>query len=63
MDLHSRRLIGWSIADPARADLVADALKAAVDLRGGQVDGVVFHTDPLNPSSTPLGRSRRCVPR
>jgi transposase InsO family protein len=45
IDLHSRRLLGWSVADHLRTDLVTDALDAAVAARGGDVDGVVFHTD------------------
>lgn len=45
IDLFSGRLIGWSIADHHRADLVADALAAAVATRGGGVDGVIFHSD------------------
>ena len=45
VDLHSRRLVGWSLADHARAELAADALRAAVAARGGNVAGVLFHTD------------------
>lgn len=47
IDLFSRRLIGWSIAGHHRAELVEDALKAAVAARGGpgQVRGVIFHSD------------------
>jgi transposase InsO family protein len=47
IDLFSGRLIGWSIADHHRAELVEDALKAAVAARGGPaaVRGVVFHSD------------------
>jgi transposase InsO family protein len=45
IDLHSRRLVGWSLADHMRTELVADALEAAVAARGGRVDGVVFHSD------------------
>jgi transposase InsO family protein len=45
LDLHSRRLVGWSLAEHARAELAADALEAAVATRGGTVAGVVFHTD------------------
>ena len=45
LDLHSRRLIGWSLAEHARATLVSDALDAAVAARGGEVAGVIFHTD------------------
>ncbi|MFL6109810.1 MAG: IS3 family transposase [Catenulispora sp.] len=45
IDLFSGRLVGWSIADHHRAELVADALKAAVAARGGNVRGVIFHSD------------------
>jgi transposase InsO family protein len=45
IDLFSGRLLGWSIADHHRAELVADALQAAVAARGGDVDGVIFHSD------------------
>ena len=47
IDLFSGRLIGWSIADHHRAELVRDALAAAVAARGGPeaVGGVIFHSD------------------
>jgi transposase InsO family protein len=45
IDIASRRLIGWSINTHMRASLVIDALDAAVQARGGRVDGVVFHAD------------------
>jgi transposase InsO family protein len=45
IDLFSGRLVGWSIAEHMRAELVRDALAAAVAARGGDVSGVVFHTD------------------
>ncbi|MFJ2778753.1 IS3 family transposase [Kitasatospora sp. NPDC087315] len=45
IDLHSRRLVGWSMADHMCIRLVADVLKAAVAIRGGLVDGVIFHSD------------------
>ena len=46
IDLYSRRVIGWSVADHMRTDLVADALNAAIATRGGRVEaGVVFHSD------------------
>jgi len=45
IDLFSRRVIGWSVAPHMRTELVADALTMAVATRGGNVDGVVFHTD------------------
>lgn len=45
IDLFSRRVIGWSVAPHMRTELVANALTMAVATRGGNVDGVVFHTD------------------
>ena len=45
IDLYSRRVIGWSVAEHMRTELVADALNMAVATRGGAVDGVVFHSD------------------
>jgi len=45
IDAHSRRVIGWAIADHMRTDLVEDALKMAITLRGELPARVVFHTD------------------
>jgi transposase InsO family protein len=45
IDAHSRRIIGWAIADHMRTDLVEDALKMAITLRGELPARVVFHTD------------------
>jgi transposase InsO family protein len=45
MDLHSRRLVGWSIADHMRTELVADALRAAATARGGDLNEAIFHSD------------------
>jgi transposase InsO family protein len=44
IDLHSRRLAGWAIADHMRTDLVIDALHAAQRTRGS-LDGAIMHTD------------------
>jgi transposase InsO family protein len=44
IDLHSRRLAGWAIADNMRTDLVLDALDAAGRTRGS-LDGAIFHSD------------------
>ena len=44
LDLCSRRLAGWSIADHMRTELVTDALRAAAATRGS-LDGAIFHTD------------------
>jgi putative transposase len=45
IDLFSRRVIGWSLAEHLRTTLVADALNTAVATRGGHVDSVIFHSD------------------
>jgi len=45
IDAHSRRVIGWAIADHMRTDLVEDALRMAIILRGELPARVVFHTD------------------
>jgi transposase InsO family protein len=45
IDVFSRRVIGFALADHMRASLVCDALRVAVATRGGNVDGVIFHSD------------------
>jgi transposase InsO family protein len=43
IDLCSRRVIGWSLADHLRADLVVDALQQALPTRS--VHATIFHSD------------------
>jgi transposase InsO family protein len=45
IDLYSRRLIGFAIADHCKATLVCDALRMAIAVRGAEVEGVIMHTD------------------
>ena len=45
IDAHSRRVIGWALAEHMRATLVTDALTMAVVQRGHPVTGVIFHAD------------------
>ena len=45
IDAHSRRVIGWAIADHMRTDLIQDALMMAMVLRGDRVATVIFHSD------------------
>ena len=45
IDAHSRRVIGWAIADHMRTDLIQDALQMALVLRGEQPASVIFHSD------------------
>jgi putative transposase len=47
LDLGSRRLLGYSMADHMRTELVTDALSMAIGARGGaeHVAGVITHAD------------------
>ncbi|WP_433236197.1 IS3 family transposase [Actinomadura nitritigenes] len=45
IDIGTRRLFGYSMAEHMRAELVVDALNAAVATRGGNVAGVIFTSD------------------
>ncbi len=45
IDAHSRRVIGWAIADHMRTDLIEDALRMAMVLRGDRPATVIFHSD------------------
>jgi putative transposase len=44
MDCYSRRIVGWSMADHLRAELVTDALQMAVARRRPE-SGLVHHSD------------------
>ena len=45
LDLGSRRVIGYSMADHMRSDLVAEAFEMAITTRGGEAAGTIFHHD------------------
>lgn len=45
LDLGSRRLVGYALDEHMRTDLVLDALRMAIDARGGEVHGVIAHAD------------------
>ena len=44
IDLYSRRIVGWALADHMRAELVTDALKQALGTRP-IAPGLIFHSD------------------
>jgi len=44
IDLCSRKVVGWSLADHLRADLVSDALRKSLKSRRG-TGNVIFHSD------------------
>ncbi|MGW6914686.1 DDE-type integrase/transposase/recombinase [Kitasatospora sp. NPDC054939] len=56
IDIASRRVVGRATADHLRTDLVADALQAACRTRR-PTRPVIFHSDRLNPPSTPAANS------
>jgi putative transposase len=45
LDLGSRRLLGYSMAEHMRTSLVTDALEMAAAARGGETTGIIFHGD------------------
>jgi putative transposase len=45
IDLFSRRVVGWSMADHMRTELVLTALKAALGQRQASPQGLMFHSD------------------
>jgi hypothetical protein len=45
LDMASRRVLGFALGDHHGAQLAYGALAMAVTVRGGQVPGVVFHTE------------------
>jgi putative transposase len=45
IDLFSRRLLGYATSPHPDAELAVDTIKMAVAARGGDVAGVIFHTD------------------
>ena len=44
IDLSSRKVVGWALAEHMRTELVSDALRMAFDTRRPE-DGVIFHSD------------------
>jgi transposase InsO family protein len=60
-DLASRRLPGFAMSEHHDAPLAKAALCTAVAVRGGDVDGVIFHSD--KGASTPVISSRRHATR
>ncbi len=45
LDVFSRRVVGWSMDTHRKTQLVCDAVAMAVANRGGQVQGVIHHSD------------------
>jgi len=45
LDLGSRRVVGYAMEGHMRSELVEAALEMAVEARGGDVEGMIFHHD------------------
>jgi len=58
MDLYSRRIVGWALADHLRAELVVDALEMAVPRRRPDA-GLVHHSDQGSQPNTPRSTSAK----
>jgi putative transposase len=56
-DLASRRVPGFALGEHHDADLAAGAIKMAVAIRGGDVRGVIFHSDRGSEYTADLFRS------
>jgi transposase InsO family protein len=42
---HSRRALGWAVADHMRTEVVLHAVDRAVFVRGGRCRGTILHSD------------------
>ena len=45
LDIGSRRVVGYAMDDKMPTELVANALRMAIDARGGDVEAMIFHHD------------------
>jgi putative transposase len=59
IDLASRRVVGWALADHMRAELVCDALRMAIAHRR-PAPGLIFHSDRGTQPGF-KGSSQRCL--
>ncbi|MBH1939110.1 IS3 family transposase [Streptomyces sp. AV19] len=60
IDLYSRRLLGYATGTHHDADLVVAALHMAAATRGGDVRGVIFHSDRGSEEYTSAKFARAC---
>ena len=61
IELWSRRLIGFAIAEHCKATLVGDAMRMAIVQRGGHVASVKFHSDYAEVRVKPRFRVLACL--
>ena len=60
IDLYSRKVVGYAIADHMRTDLITDALDMAIAARHPS-PGVIFHSDYAEVGVKPRRRGLACV--
>ena len=60
IDLHSRKVVGYAVADHLRTILIIEALAAALLTRKPH-KGVIFHSDYAEPCVKPRKRGMACV--
>jgi putative transposase len=58
--LHSRKVVGYAVADHLRTSLVTEALTAALVTRTPP-DSVIFHSDYAEPCVKPRKCGMACV--
>ena len=63
LDVGSRRVLGFALGEHHDADLAYGALAMAVAVRGGQVPGVIFHTDYAEVGVKPRNHGLPCSGR
>jgi putative transposase len=63
MDMASRRVLGFALGEHHDAQLAYSALVMAVAVRGGQVPGVILHTDQGSEAEYTAGLVRRACGR
>jgi len=61
LDVGSRRVVGFALSEHHDAQLAYGALAMAVAVRGGQVPGVIMHTDYAEVCVKPRNRGLACV--
>ena len=61
MDAYARLIVGWSIADHMRTELVVDALGMATLRRRPEGDSTILHSDYAEPCVKPRDRVLACA--
>ncbi|HEX9358757.1 MAG TPA: DDE-type integrase/transposase/recombinase, partial [Streptosporangiaceae bacterium] len=60
LDVASRRVLGFALSEHHDAELAYGALVMAVAVRGGQVPGVIMHTDYAEDGVKPRNLRMAC---